>query len=90
MQLYPLYKQKPLIPSATAQHELDELGKDLWFVKEVLERGYDCAVSKRKPNIVEKCVYRKGKEFRVVAALVAWKDKAFWRIIHVGKTGKHR
>lgn len=88
--LYPLYKQKPLIPSVSAQRELDELGMDLWFAKEVLEHGYDCAVSRRKPNVIEKCIYRKRREFRIVAALVEWEDKAFWRIIHVGKTGRHK
>jgi hypothetical protein len=31
----PAYKGKPIIPSTTAQKELDELGKDLWFIQEV-------------------------------------------------------
>ena len=89
MDLYPIFQGNPLIPSVAAQRELDGLGYDLWFVKEVLEKGHDCAVSKRKPNIIEKCVTRKGKEIRVVVALVGWEGKAFWRIIHVGKTGEH-
>lgn len=63
---------------------------DLWLVKEILEKGYDCAKSKRKVNVLEKCVQRKGKEIRVVAALVEWNDKSFWRLVHVGKTGKHK
>lgn len=88
--LYPLYRQKPIIPSLSAQEELDKIGADLWLVKEVLERGYDCAASRRKPNIVEKCIRKKDKEIRVVAVLVKWKDKSFWRVIHVGKTGRHR
>jgi len=89
MDLYPKFNGKPLIPSIAAQRELDELGYDLWFAKEVLEEGHDCKLSERKKNIVERCVTRKGKEIRVVVALVEWENKEFWRIIHVGKTGKH-
>ncbi len=89
MNLYPMFQGKPIIPSIAAQRELDELEHDLWLVKEVLEEGHDCAGSRRKPNIIERCTTRKGKEIRVVVALVEWEDKAFWRVIHVGKTGKH-
>ncbi len=89
MDSYPEFKGRPLIPSAAAQRELDELGYDLRFVKHVLEEGHDCAASRRRANIIERCVARKGKEIRVVAALVKWEDKAFWRVIHVGKTGRH-
>ena len=90
MNLFPTFHQRPLIPSVAAQRELDELGCDLQFAKRVLEEEHDCARSRRKRNIVEKCVTRNGKEIRVVAAYVEWRGRAFWRIIHVGKTGKHR
>ncbi|MBI3413135.1 MAG: hypothetical protein HY051_03580 [Candidatus Aenigmarchaeota archaeon] len=87
--IYPLYKGKPLIPSVAAQREIDQLCADLWLVKRVLEEGHDCARSRRKTNIVEKCLIRKGKEIRAVVALVEWEDKGFWRVVHVGSTGRH-
>ena len=86
---YPLFEEKPLIPTKDAQREMDELELDLWRIKEVLEQGYECSRSKRSQQIVEKCFYRKNKEIRVVAALVKFKGGEFWRIIHVGKTGGH-
>ena len=39
---YPLFQEKPLIPTRDAQHEMDELRLDLWRVKEILEQGYTC------------------------------------------------
>ena len=86
---YPLFQDKPLIPTKDAQREMDETGVDLWRIKEILEQGYDCSKSKRAKNIIERCLFRKNKEIRVVAALVEWKEGEFWRIIHVGKTGGH-
>jgi hypothetical protein len=88
--LYPLYESKPLIPSKSAQYEMDKFRLDLWFVKRVLEEGFDCAVGRRKQNIIERCIRRKGKIIKVVVAKVEWEDKAFWRIIHVGQTTQHR
>ncbi|HLC54575.1 MAG TPA: hypothetical protein VJK07_03015 [Candidatus Nanoarchaeia archaeon] len=69
--------------------EMDEIGVDLWRIKETLERGYDCSKSKRAKNVVERCLFRKNKEIRVVATLVEFNEGEFWRIIHVGKTGGH-
>ena len=86
---YPLFQEKPLIPTKDAQREMDEIGIDLWRVKEILEEGYDCSRSKRAKNIIEKCLYKKNKEIRVVAALVGFDQREFWRITHVGKTGGH-
>lgn len=86
---YPLFQEKPLIPTKNAQREMDEIGIDLWRLKEVLEQGYDCSNSTRASNIIERCLYKKNKEIRAVAALIEWKDGEFWRIIHVGKTGGH-
>ncbi|MBI2676055.1 MAG: hypothetical protein HYX24_06360 [Candidatus Aenigmarchaeota archaeon] len=87
--VYPHYQDRPIIPSHMSQREMDSLRMDLWKVKEILEGGYDCSVSRRKPNIIEKCIRKKGKEIRVVVALIEWENKSFWRLIHVGKTGKH-
>ena len=90
---YPLFQEKPLIPTKDAQREMGEIGIDLWQAKEVLEQGYDCSASKRAANIIERCFYKKNKEIRVVVVLVEWKVEgqieSFWRIIHVGKTGGH-
>ena len=86
---YPLFEERPLIPTKDAQKEMDEIGVDLWRIKETLERGYDCSKSKRAKNVVERCLFRKNKEIRVVAALVEFNEGEFWRIIHVGKTGGH-
>lgn len=89
MYAYPMFEDRPIIPTKGAQIEMDEIGLDLWRVKEILERGYDCPRSKRAKNIIERCIYRKNKEIRAVAALVKWKEGEFWRIVHVGKTGGH-
>lgn len=88
--IYPHFRGNPIIPSHAAQAELDKLGMDLSAVMDILENGYDCAASRRKANIIERCKMRKGKELRVVLALIEWEDKSFWRLIHVGKTGGHR
>lgn len=86
---YPLFEGKPLIPTKDAQKEMDEIALSLWQVKDVLEQGYNCSRSRRARNIVERCLYKKGKEIRVVVALMEWRNRAFWRIVHVGKTGGH-
>ena len=86
---YPLFEERPLIPTKDAQKEMDEIGIDLWRIKETLEHGYDCSKSKRAKNVVERCLFRKNKEIRVVATLVEFNEGEFWRIVHVGKTGGH-
>ncbi|MBI4171023.1 MAG: hypothetical protein HY514_04960 [Candidatus Aenigmarchaeota archaeon] len=86
---YPLFEGRPLVPTKDCQREMDEIMLNLWQVKDVLEQGYDCSRSRRAQSTVERCLYRKGKEIRVVAALVEWREGSFWRIIHVGKTGGH-
>lgn len=89
MNIFPLYERSPIIPSVSAQREMDEIGIDLFLVKKVLEKGYDCQRSRRERNIRERCIHWKGKELRVVVALVSWKGKSFWRVTHVGKAAKH-
>ena len=88
--LYPRYKNLPIIPSKHAQEEMDNLGISLHSVQMVLTRGFDCYRSKRKPNIIERCLLYKDKILKVVVALVEWQDNAFWRMIHVGKISKHK
>jgi len=86
--VYPEYKGKPIIPSKHVQRELDDSDMNLWDVKQVLAFGYDCSRSRRKENILERCVERDNKVLRVVVALVEWEEDAFWRLIHVGKSNR--
>ena len=86
---YPTFQDKIIIPSKEAQREMDEIGINLWKVKEILENGYDVSVNQRKENIIEKAMIRKNKEIRVVVALVERSDIGYWVVTHVGKTGKH-
>lgn len=88
--IFPTYEGKPIIPSIHSQRELDDLGLDLWSIKEVLEIGYDCQKGKRAENIIERCIEKSNKTLRVVVALVDFNSgKSFWRLIHVGKSSKH-
>lgn len=68
MQIYPEWKGLPIIPSDAAMRELFASRMDLIDVKEVLESGYDCAGSKRKEGVVEKCIDKKGEMIKVVVA----------------------
>ena len=80
MGFFPLYKEKPIIPSKHAQHELVKHGLDLWDVVHILNFGYNCSKSRRAPEIVEQCIEHNSLELRAVAALVEWEDKAFWGV----------
>ena len=55
--------------------------KDLWDVLEILERGYDCSRSKRKANVLERCIRRGNSVFKAVA--VDLED--YFLLIHFGK-----
>lgn len=78
------------IPIKTATHdafiELEKFGLDFFDVKEVLENGFDCARSKRKEEIVEKCIRRGKKKILkvVVEKMTSCSGKEYWRIRHVG------
>jgi len=70
--------------------------KDLTDVLEILNEGYECGASKRKENIVERCIRRDEKEFKAVIAKTKVKfpdgyEEEVWRLIHFGKiTFKNR
>jgi hypothetical protein len=66
--IYPEWKGLPIIPSDAAMRELFDSKMDLIDVKEILELGYDCAKSKRKKEVLERCLERKGKSIKVVVA----------------------
>ncbi len=86
MDLFPKYQEKEIKATKTASEEMWQLNKDLWDVHEVLEKGYDCSTSKRKPNILERCI-RKGK-FIFKAVVVDCGD--YYQLIHFGKFGYKR
>ena len=84
------YKGLRIEPTLAATRELLKYNKDLSDVLEVLNAGYDCGASKRKPNIVEKCVRKGDREFKAVVAktMVKYPDgykEHVWRLIHFGK-----
>lgn len=85
------FKGLRIEPALSAARELLKHDMDLADAVEVLNSGYECGPSKRKPNIIEKCMRRGGKEFKAVAAKVSvrYPDgyyEELWRLIHVGKT----
>ncbi len=84
--IYPHYNGLPVIPSAAADDEMARLNKDLIEILEILQYGYDCARSKRKKNILEKCMGFGNKTIKVVVAMTYnnfYKTEC-WLITHVG------
>ena len=84
------YKSFRIEPTLSASRELMKEGKDLNDVLEILEEGYDCSASKRKSNIIEKCLKKGNKEYKAVVAQteVTYPDnytEKVWRLIHFGK-----
>lgn len=76
-------------PTLAATRELLKHNKDLTDVLEILHEGYICG-TKRKPEIIEKCIRKGDKEFKAVVAktLVTYPDnykEYVWRLIHFGK-----
>ncbi|MBI1969761.1 hypothetical protein HYS48_03625 [Candidatus Woesearchaeota archaeon] len=76
--------------SLAASRELVKEGKDLWDVQQILEEGYPCGASKRKPNIMEQCLRKGRKEYKAVVAKteIVYPDgyrEAVWRLIHFGQ-----
>jgi len=77
-------------PTLSATNELLKEKLDLYDVVEVLNKGYDCARSKRKKNIIERCTDRKNKTIKVVVirTISRYPDgfqEEVWRLIHVGR-----
>lgn len=73
------------MPTKSAYYEMIDLRFDLYDVLDVLDRGRDCERSRRVAGTVEKCLWRKGKTYKVVAMESAYMGSPAWRIIHVGK-----
>ena len=90
--IYPLYEGLPLVPSRFVADELYDCNLILRDILDILEQGYDCAKSKRKKGIIERCLDRKRKTTKVVIAR-AYNyslDSEAWVIIHVGVITKPR
>jgi type II secretory pathway component PulF len=78
---------KPLIPTKHALDEMDNAGIDMYKAVEILEEGFDCARSKRKANVFERCITRGSKVLKVVVADIG----SYYKIIHAGEfTAKKR
>ncbi len=66
--------------------ELYDCNLMLRDILDILEQGYDCAKSKRKKGIIERCLDRKRKTTKVVIvkAYNYSLDSEAWVLIHVG------
>ena len=80
MDIFPRYQNKEIKSTKSAANELWHFKRDLWNVLEILEKGYPCASSKRKPNIVENCIKRGNKIEKAVVADCG----NYWILIHFG------
>ena len=81
MNVFPRYQNKELKATKNSAEELWQLKKDLWDVLKILDRGYDCSSSKRKANILEKCIKKGNTIFKVVVA----DCEDYFLLIHFGK-----
>ena len=83
------YQGLRIEPTLAATRELIRYSKDLCDIVRILEDGYACGASKRKQNIVEKCIRKGNKELKAVVAKteVGYPDnfiEQVWRLIHFG------
>lgn len=89
----PTYQGIPIITVQTRKgqknvvDELVEHGMDLDDVAKVLKEGYDCARSKRRKGVLEKCIDRGNKTIKVVVQRgnIELDGQDCWELIHVGK-----
>ena len=75
------WKGKPLIPTKKALDEMSHHDVDMYKAEEILDGGFDCARSKRKRNVDERCIRRNRKIVKVVVADMG----KYYKIIHVGE-----
>lgn len=85
--MIPEWKGLPVIPSRRAADEMIREKLMIHDVIEVLETGYDCARSRRRENIVERCVDVKNKILKAVVARSYNYDmkSEVWVMTHVGR-----
>jgi len=95
---WPTYQGLPIISVQTRRAQknvLDELvqhGMDLDDVKEVLNLGYDCSRSRRRKDVLERCLDRGDKTIKVVVqrGFIVLDGKDCWELIHVGEFTRRR
>lgn len=85
MIIFPEWGRKRLVPTKSAQNEMDFLGFDLWEVANMLENGQDCG-RRRKEGVCEVCFDRGNKTIRIVCAesLQYSTKEVVWLVTHVG------
>ena len=81
MDVFRKYQDKVIRPTKDAAEELWQLGNGLANVSEILEIGYTCSSSRRKDNIIEKCITRGSDVYKVVVADCG----SYWLLIHFGR-----
>ncbi len=84
--VYPKWHGLPLIPSDSAADEHWRYYLDLHDMLEVLERGYDCAESRRSEGVFQRCLKRKDKVIKAVVVLDynRFLSTECWLLKHVG------
>lgn len=85
--MHPEWEGLPVIPSRRAAEEMYTEKLMIHDIIEVLEAGYDCARSKRREGVIERCVDAKNKKTKVVAVRSYNYDtkSEVWVITHVGR-----
>lgn len=94
----PTYQGLLIIPVQTRKgqknviDELSRYGMDLDDVKRVLDDGYDCSRSKRRKDVLEKCIDKGNKTIKVVVqrGSIEFNGGECWELIHVGKFTRRR
>jgi len=95
---YPIYEGLLIITVQTRKGQknvLDELLQhemDLDDVAEILSNGYDCSRSKRRVDVVEKCMDKGNKTMKAVVqkGTLMFDNKECWELIHVGKFSRRK
>tara|TARA_Y100000310_G_scaffold340356_1_gene435810 strand:- start:442 stop:753 length:312 start_codon:yes stop_codon:yes gene_type:complete len=88
----PTYRGLPIVTAQTRKGQrnvLDELSLhslDVWNVKFIVEKGYACSRSKRRKDVIERCINKGAKTFKVVIqrGYLEHISCECWEIIHVG------
>src|SRR3989338_5436348 len=81
MDIFPKYQSKELKATKEAADELMQFGCELWDVIKILESGYNCASSRRKENITEKCLRKRNDVYKAVVDDCG----GYMLLIHLGK-----
>ena len=83
------YEGLRIVVTPSAGRELVHHGYTQHTVLKILEYGYGCSASRRKENIIEKCIRKGNKEVKAVVARVetthpGGKKEEIWILIHFG------